>query len=188
MELDPATELETVAGHLTVHVLNIVRRKPEGFQIRQTPVGLPKTRVPFYRFSISGLALLPFALCFKDVCIAQPDLGIVWILRQQRLIKLTGSLVLPYSAADNGCQIAISRPLRVLGKQFFHLGEGPVGLIGPVQQDCEVVAGTRKTGGQLEAILQQSLRLIIATHSHCHLRQHSHCRHIRWRGLEIGFE
>ena len=188
MELDPATELETVPGHLTVHVLNVVRRKPEGFQICQTPVGLPKTRVPFYRFSISGLALLPFAFCFKDVCVAQPDLGIVWILRQQRLIKLTGSLVLPNSAADNGCQIAISRPLRVLGKQFFHLGESPVGLIGPVQQDRQVVAGTRKTGRQLEAVLQQGLRLIIATHSHCHLRQHSHCRHIRWRSLEIRFE
>ena len=188
MELHPATDLETVPGHLWVHVFNIVRRKPEGFQICQTPVGLPKIRIPFYRVSISGLALLPFAFCFENMRVAQPDLGIVWILLQQRLIKLTGSLVLPNSAANNRCQIAISRPLRVLGKQFFHLGKSPVGLIGPVQQDCQVVAGTRKTWRQLEAVLQQGLRFIIATHSHCHLRQHSRCRHIRWRSLEIRFE
>ncbi len=72
----------------------------------------------------------------------QPDLGILRVLVQQRLIELAGSLVFANPATDHGRQVPVSGSSRILFQQLLYFNQRLIGLIGAMKQHSEVIPRT----------------------------------------------
>ena len=167
------------------HHLDIVRRKPECLEVRETPPRFAKFGLQRDGLAVSldTLGRPPDSL--EHMPKAHPDFRPVAILSQKRLIGGDRRLVFAQPHKRRALQRPIVRVAGVLRQQHVHILNDRFGLVDPHADDSEVVARRRKTGRQFQRPHQQGLGIRIPAQPRADFRQHADRHDIGWVPLEV---
>ena len=179
VKVHPVIGTEVFALELRAHVRNVGGVEAVGLEVRQAEPHLTQARIELDRPAVGADAVVGSPGGLQRVAVTHPDLRLARVLLEDVLVDADGLLVFADARQHRRMQGAVVGVVCVGGEQPLDLLQRRGVLALAVQRDGVVVPCAEKARRQLQAALEQVLRVAVAANPAGDFGQHAEGRDVR---------
>src|SRR6185295_8396627 len=187
-DMEAIIVLETAAVENLLHRKNIVFRKPNRLEVRETPPNLAQSRIDTRSPAVCGNRLVLPADRLEHVGVCHERSRLVRSLGDHLLIELEGLVEVAQARERRRMQAEIARAIGLGRDNFINQRQRLGGAPEPTQHHREIGARRGEVRVDLKGAAKETLGVLKAAEPCSKLSEHADCPHIERVFLQVRLE